>query len=419
VLPADYVTWQVQLAYASTVHGAQGDTVQTAHVAVGEHTGAASAYVGMTRGRAANTAHLVAESVEAAREQWCAVFAWERADLGPAHAATLAGVEAARYATSRPLGQTLAELRTAWTAERECLDRLATGEPMRAALKQVITLDAASAGDRDRLDADWRQASAAAETARQQAQAADAAVTADTDRARRALWAAWHADRDTAADAARTWGEGPGRFGRHRTAMDRAGSQLTGWADRWRPYLPDLPAAPAELAPLARSPYIPPPLGAAFEDAARAEGERAHPECTAAHADADAARADLEQALRARFDAGDRRLEQMRPFGLAGLVTDPATTLAELDRALDATRERLTDVRACLTALAAEPALLALPPERLTAERDTWRVQQDAAAERARHPAPAQDPASLTPRLPGPDYHHTVGPAHHGPSLGI
>ena len=60
VLPADYVTAHVELAYASTAHGVQGDTVTAAHVVVGEHTGAASAYVGMTRGRTANTAHLVA-----------------------------------------------------------------------------------------------------------------------------------------------------------------------------------------------------------------------------------------------------------------------------------------------------------------------------------------------------------------------
>ena len=57
----------VELAYATTVHGAQGETVDRAHVVIGEHTGAASAYVGMTRGRADNTAHLVAETVEDAR----------------------------------------------------------------------------------------------------------------------------------------------------------------------------------------------------------------------------------------------------------------------------------------------------------------------------------------------------------------
>jgi conjugative relaxase-like TrwC/TraI family protein len=86
VVPAEYATRFVELAYATTVHGAQGETVERAHVAVGEHTGAASAYVAMTRGRNRNTAHLVAESVEDARRQWVEVFARDRADLGPAHA---------------------------------------------------------------------------------------------------------------------------------------------------------------------------------------------------------------------------------------------------------------------------------------------------------------------------------------------
>ena len=40
----------------------------------------------MTRGRESNTAHLVAESVEDARQQWIEVFSRDRADLGPAHA---------------------------------------------------------------------------------------------------------------------------------------------------------------------------------------------------------------------------------------------------------------------------------------------------------------------------------------------
>jgi hypothetical protein len=102
VLPADYVARHVELAYASTAHGVQGDTVTTAHVVLGERTGAASAYVGMTRGRRSNIAHLVAEDLAEARKQWIAIFARDRADLGPAHAAELAGQEAARYAPPRP-----------------------------------------------------------------------------------------------------------------------------------------------------------------------------------------------------------------------------------------------------------------------------------------------------------------------------
>ena len=85
-VPPAYATRFVELAYATTVHGTQGETVDSSHVAIGETTGAAAAYVAMTRGRHSNVAHLVAESVEDARKQWIAVFSRDRADLGPAHA---------------------------------------------------------------------------------------------------------------------------------------------------------------------------------------------------------------------------------------------------------------------------------------------------------------------------------------------
>ena len=101
VLPAEYATRFVELAYATTVHGAQGETVDRAHVAIGDTTGAAAAYVAMTRGRNGNTAHLVAESVEEARRQWVEVFARDRADLGPAHAKRQAIEAVDRYGSEQ------------------------------------------------------------------------------------------------------------------------------------------------------------------------------------------------------------------------------------------------------------------------------------------------------------------------------
>jgi hypothetical protein len=89
-LPAGYVADHVELAYASTPHGAQGETVAGAHLAVSDQTSAASAYVGMTRGRQTNTAHLVAESTDEAKRMWLDTFNRERADLGPGHAAQAA-----------------------------------------------------------------------------------------------------------------------------------------------------------------------------------------------------------------------------------------------------------------------------------------------------------------------------------------
>ncbi|GEP33864.1 hypothetical protein NSZ01_16320 [Nocardioides szechwanensis] len=96
-LPASYVREHVELAYATTVYGAQGETVDHAHLLIGETTGAAAAYVGMTRGRHHNTAHLVAETTDDARAQWIDVFSRDRADLGPDHAAQTAADDIHRY----------------------------------------------------------------------------------------------------------------------------------------------------------------------------------------------------------------------------------------------------------------------------------------------------------------------------------
>lgn len=96
-LPTSYVTEHVELAYASTIHGAQGETVDEAHLLVGEHTSTAAAYVGMTRGRERNVAHLVADDLDDARQQWVDVFSRDRADLGPAHAAQRALEDIERY----------------------------------------------------------------------------------------------------------------------------------------------------------------------------------------------------------------------------------------------------------------------------------------------------------------------------------
>ncbi|MDE0775110.1 MAG: relaxase domain-containing protein [Nocardioides sp.] len=120
-LPKDYVSDHVELAFASTAYGAQGQTVDSAHLVVGEHTGAAAAYVAMTRGRHHNVAHLVADTVDEARRQWIEVFNRDRADLGPGHAATRVDEDIDRYGTRlpdeswtpppRPLGRDRSEVR--------------------------------------------------------------------------------------------------------------------------------------------------------------------------------------------------------------------------------------------------------------------------------------------------------------------
>ncbi|WP_052688690.1 MobF family relaxase [Williamsia herbipolensis] len=57
-LPADYVTDNVTLGYASTIHAAQGMTADTCHVVGSDSLSKQLLYVAMTRGRAANHIYL-------------------------------------------------------------------------------------------------------------------------------------------------------------------------------------------------------------------------------------------------------------------------------------------------------------------------------------------------------------------------
>ena len=58
-VPRSYLAASAELAYAGNVHVAQGRTVDTAHLLVTETLSRQALYVGMTRGRQANTAHVV------------------------------------------------------------------------------------------------------------------------------------------------------------------------------------------------------------------------------------------------------------------------------------------------------------------------------------------------------------------------
>ncbi len=62
-LPRSYVAEHVALGYASTVHSAQGLTVDTSHTVISQRTGPASLYVGLSRGKEANTAHVCTRAI--------------------------------------------------------------------------------------------------------------------------------------------------------------------------------------------------------------------------------------------------------------------------------------------------------------------------------------------------------------------
>ncbi len=93
-LPAEYVKEHTHLAYAATEFGVQGATVHTGHGIVTDSSNASALYVSATRGREANTLHVVAETPLQARELFVDAMARESGDRG---------VEAKREAAQRDL----------------------------------------------------------------------------------------------------------------------------------------------------------------------------------------------------------------------------------------------------------------------------------------------------------------------------
>jgi exodeoxyribonuclease V alpha subunit len=350
--------------------------------------------VGMTRGREANTAHLIAADPADAREQWIAVLGRGRADLGPAHAAELAAREAARYARFRPLEEVLAELHEAWTTERCCLDRLTFHEPLRDALRQVIALEA---GHADRLAAREAACGNAAEVAartRERADAIGAVVEIEANRNRDRLLRRWDSERDAAHAAARVVLDGPGRFGFRRAAVARAGEQLTDWANGWRPHLPDLPSDTRQIAQIAGWFDDRPAIWTAFDDSARSAAEQGHPELAASRASADAARHEHDEAWHALREVRRQHENRMARFGAVAFTPDPAARLADTDSDITATHKELADAQARIAHLTGEPAILTQPLERLTQERDAWRTRRD--ADRTQHPSATPRPTDPT-----------------------
>ncbi|HEV2069508.1 MAG TPA: AAA family ATPase, partial [Acidimicrobiales bacterium] len=128
LLPAEYVAEEVALAYAVTIHKAQGITVDSAVVLVDEHTTAEGLYVGMTRGRAQNVALAVCDEPDvehAAGPTRCPSEVLVAA-LGRS-AAEVAALEALREALARSeslatLAPRLANL-DAWIARETPPDR--------------------------------------------------------------------------------------------------------------------------------------------------------------------------------------------------------------------------------------------------------------------------------------------------------
>ena len=378
-VPAGYVQDHLELAYATTVYGAQGHTVAAAHLLVGEHTGAAGAYVGMTRGRQINIAHLVAGSVADARAQWMATFSRDRADLGPAHAARLAASQAATYATGRPLEQVLDDLRAAWTLQADLTGHLAQAASVRDELARIVPLRAESDPQIAHLRSAEQQARADSGDARARLKQTEAAITTATSDLARDLKDGWDRAYPDTARAAETIRAGTGRFGRGRAEVNAARENLTSWARAWQPILSDVTGLPVDalLDPDQLSTRMPFNGGSALHAAIGRHAEhtavQARPELAATRHAVEVADQHVRDARAARTAAENARADQFDELGLGSLAyTDrPAQQLAAAEGNLHKLTQQLTQTQDRISTLGREPAIRTLPARRLQTEHDT------------------------------------------------
>lgn len=373
-LPAAYARKHTELAYATTVYGAQGETTRIGHLMLGEHTSAASTYVAMTRGRHDNIAHLVAEDEADARRQWEQAFARDRADLGPAAAAERAAEDVERYGTqqpTRPLDQVLGDLWAAWSLRADLHDQRQRLVDEREDLQQVVAVRARYAPHGARLRSDETHAGRSWLQARQRVDDLDAALKTEAEDLRAWVWATWRQDLAQARDAAEIVRDGPGRLGQRRRQVRDAQADLTAFVERWHPAVPDLPTDPSELAEQVR--WL---NGRHVEDPINAYVAR---QVSDAHSDADQIRlaerdasAAYERAERARNQLDEARYAALRPYGRAGFARDAAGRLAAVADKLAGVERELRTVSTRLDALSRQPSIRTLPGGELDVEHQRW-----------------------------------------------
>jgi hypothetical protein len=418
-VPAGYAREHVELAYATTVHGAQGETTSTGHLLLGEHTSAASVYVAMTRGRHNNLAHLVAENIKDARDQWDQVFARDRADLGPTAAAERAAEDVERYGTqqpTRPLDQVLSELWAAWTRQADLHDQHQHLAAEHDTLRQVAAILARYTPERDRLAGEESDARRAWRVARQRVAGLDASLTSETADLQERVWAAWHHDLAQAKRTGQTIREGAGRLGQRRRQVRDASAVLTAFAERWRPALPDLATDPAVLAGQVM-----------WLHGRRVEDPINHHIATrvaAAHPDADQLRAAEHDAYAAYEQAGQARTRldqtiyaELRPHDTTAHLYDATSRLTEVADELATTERALDTANAEVDALRRDPALRTLSRAGIDGEYQRWTADRVARQEAATLEAGERRQRQQQTRRIGPAPASPRSPDH-GPGIG-
>ena len=406
-LTGDYVHGYVELGYATTGYGAQGDTTTEAHLVLTETTTAAAGYVAMTRGRASNTAHLVAADLDDAREQWIAAFSRDRADLGPAAAGQAAARATAGYTTLRPLSEVLAGLRSAWTDQLTAhlhLERLEHVQAQAAweAHCQVVLAPFETAREAARTTL---------EHADQKSTGCAAVLTERAAHHAAALHQTWDTHLVHAEHAARTIAAGPGRLGIHRGRVRTAHQHLDTWTATWSPVF-----AGSDLDPrrIAARPIV---FGSHVQRVSDALGEHARRLAAADHPD-EASRLHAAELAREQYQAAAAGYQQTRAnlqqrSHLPVYHTGAASQLPELTERVQDAQHRVRSVNQRIERLSDDPAITSHPDPRalLQQARTGWVTEQAAAHQQAA--SRASSPVRSTRHDPAPIHH-----VDHGPSLG-
>ncbi|MBL5973052.1 MAG: TrwC relaxase [Candidatus Leucobacter sulfamidivorax] len=160
-LAAEYTSEDAHLAYAVTAYGVQGATVNASHTVLSDVLDAAAVYVGMTRGRATNTLHVVATDLDDAKQQFVEALTRDRADRGLEDATERARQAVADLVAEGPVSIV--------SAERDrIVERIAKADAER---ERLVSAAATLRDQSERHKAEY-------EPQRELAAAADAKVTA-------------------------------------------------------------------------------------------------------------------------------------------------------------------------------------------------------------------------------------------------
>ena len=372
-MPAAYAREHVELAYATTVYGAQGETTRAGHLMLGEHTSAASAYVAMTRGRHHNVAHLVADDATMPAAQWdrCSPATGPTSDPQPPPS----GPPRTSSATAPSHPPDLSR-----TYSPTCGPPGPGSRPARATPTPGRRTRRAPAGRRDPRaprarprPPEWRRSQRQTQLAprpragrrpRRRTQGPDRRPTS-------AIRNAWRQDLAQARRAAEIVRDGAGRLGQRRRQVRDARHELTAFANAGTPSCRTCRPTPSSW----RS-KCPGCTDRASKTRPRRSSRSRSPPPTPTRSGSATLHAkpwpQLRASNRVRTQLKNAMYTELRPYGRAAHVSNPRERLTNLTAELANVERDLRTATTRVRAISNEPSIRTLPNGGLDSEHHRW-----------------------------------------------